>query len=207
VSVEKIKLDVKTRQKFITLSLSRVKPGSGSTIDFLQARTWKRKVTNLRDFIDIPYVIVGGVATRLYMPERMTDDLDILIHTSQNQRIYDGFAQKQVKQIGELSIGETSWELPDKVVLDVISSDKPWVALALLNPRISPDSQPVIDLPYLVMMKLDASRTTDLSDISRMLGQASDQDLDEVRKIVEMYDATSLEDLESLIQLGKLEMS
>jgi hypothetical protein len=207
VSAEKIRLDAKTRRKFITLSLSRVKPGSGSTINFLQARTWRRKVTNLRDFIDIPYVIVGGVATRLYMPERMTDDLDILIHTSQNQRIYDGFAQKQVKQIGELSIGGTSWELPDKVVLDVISSDKPWVTVALLNPRISPDSQPVIDLPYLVLMKLDASRTTDLSDISRMLGQASDKDLDEVRKIVEMYDATSLEDLESLIQLGKLEMS
>jgi hypothetical protein len=62
-------------------------------------------------------------------------------------------------------------------------------------------------LPYLVLMKLAASRTTDLSDISRMLGQTSDQDLDEVRKIVEMYDATSLEDLESLIQLGKLEMT
>jgi hypothetical protein len=54
---------------------------------------------------------------------------------------------------------------------------------------------------------MEASRTTDLSDISRMLGQASDRELDEVREVIKMYDADSLEDLESLIQLGKLEMS
>jgi hypothetical protein len=56
-------------------------------------------------------------------------------------------------------------------------------------------------------MKLEASRTTDISDISRMLGQASDLELDEVRKTIEMYDRNSMEDLESLIQLGKIEMS
>jgi hypothetical protein len=59
-----------------------------------------------------------------------------------------------------------------------ISSDQPWVKIALLRPRISPDNQPVIDLPYLVLMKMEASQTTDLSDISRMLGQASDRELD-----------------------------
>jgi hypothetical protein len=79
--------------------------------------------------------------------------------------------------------------------------------MALRHPRISPDNQPVVDLPYLILMKLEASRTNDLSDISRMLGQASERELDEVRKVIEMYDPNSLEDLESLIQLGKLEMS
>jgi hypothetical protein len=65
----------------------------------------------------------------------------------------------------------------------------------------------VLDLPFLVLMKLEASRTTDISDISRMLGQASDLKLDQVRKTIEMYDRNSMEDLESLIQLGKIEMS
>jgi hypothetical protein len=200
-------MDLQTRQKFIALSLKRVKPGSGSTIDFLTTRTWRKKVTNLRDLINTPYVIVGGVATRLYMPERMTDDLDILIHSSQVEQAYAHLAEQNVRRIGELSIGGTSWELPDEVVLDIISSDKPWVKMALLCPRISPDNQPVIDLPYLVLMKMEASRTTDLSDISRMLGQANALELDAVREIIGMYDPNSLEDLESLIQLGKLEMS
>jgi hypothetical protein len=68
---------------------------------------------------------------------------------------------------------------------------------------------------FLVLMKLEASRTTDISDISRMLGQASDLEFDQVRKTIpqsgryanEMYDRNSMEDLESLIQLGKIEMS
>jgi len=55
-------------------------------------------------------------------------------------------------------------------------------------------------------MKLVASRTTDISDISRMLGQANDGDLDRVRNTIKVYDRESLEDLESLIELGKLEL-
>jgi hypothetical protein len=200
-------MDLQTRQKFIAISLRRVKPGSGSTNEFLATRTWRKKVTDLRELINTPYVIVGGVATRLYMPERMTDDLDILIHSSQVEEAYANLSAQKVRLIGDLSIGGTSWELPGEVVLDIISSDQPWVKMALLHPRISPDNQPVIDLPYLVLMKMEASRTTDLSDISRMLGQASDRELDEVREVIKMYDANSLEDLESLIQLGKLEMS
>ncbi len=200
-------MDLQTRQKFIAISLRRTKPGSGSTNKFLTTRTWRKKVTDLRDLINTPYVIVGGVATRLYMPERMTDDLDILIHSSQVEQVYANLSEQKVKYIGNLSIGGTSWELPDRVVLDIISSDQPWVKMALLHPRISPDHQPVIDLPYLVLMKMQASRTTDLSDISRMLGQASDRELDEVRDVLKTYDPNSLEDLESLIELGKLEMS
>jgi hypothetical protein len=103
----------------------------------------------------------------------------------------------------------------DKTILDIVTSQQAWVVQALLQPRIGADGQPVISLPYLVLMKLAASRTTDISDISRMLGQASDVELDEVRKTIpqsgryanEKYDRNSLEDLESLIQLGKIEMS
>jgi hypothetical protein len=199
-------MDLKTRQKFIEIAYRRVKPGSGSTVEFLKSRTWSRRVTNIQDFIGIPYVIVGGVATRLYMPERMTDDLDILIHDDQSQQAYENLSRNQARKIGDLTIGGTSWELPDQTILDIISSTEAWVQAALLSPRISPDSQPVIDLPYLILMKLAASRTTDLSDISRMLGQASNQDLAKVKEIIELYDFNSLEDLESLIQLGKLEI-
>jgi hypothetical protein len=199
-------LDLQTRQKFIAISLKRVKPGSGSTNEFLRTRTWRRAVTDLRDLIDVLYAIVGDVATRLYMPERMTDDLGILIHAEQAEQAYDRLAL-QARRIGELSIGGTSWELSDRTVLDIISSDRPWVATALQHPRMSPDLQPVIDLPYLVLMKLEASRTNDLSDISRMLWQASDRELGAVRGVIERYDPNGLEDLESLILLGKLEMS
>jgi hypothetical protein len=198
-------MNAQTRKKFIEITKRRIKPGSGSTASFLTTRTWANSVTNLSSLITVPYVIVGGVATRLYMPERMTLDLDILIHNSQADQLYQDLVTKAVL-IGELSIGGTSWKLPDKTVLDILVGDQPWVNKALEQPRMSPDGQPVIDLPYLVLMKLMASRTTDISDISRMLGQANDEDLDRVRNTIKVYDCESLEDLESLIELGKLEL-
>jgi hypothetical protein len=199
-------MDVLTRQKFIQLTLKRVKPGSGSTHEFLKTRTWRRQVTDLRQIIQVNYVIVGGVATRLYMPERMTDDLDILIHEDEAERAYQNLHEQMARRMGDLSIGGTSWELPDKTILDIITSQREWVTTALSDPRMGADGQPVISLPYLVLMKLEASRTTDISDISRMLGLASEVELNEVRKTIEIYDPNSLEDLESLIQLGKIEM-
>ena len=81
-------MDVLTRQKFIQLTLRRVKPGSGSTNEFLTTRTWNKQVTDLRRIIQVNYVIVDGVATRLYMPERMTYDLDILIHEDEAAQAY-----------------------------------------------------------------------------------------------------------------------
>ena len=54
-------------------------------------------------------------------------------------------------------------------------------------------------------MKLTASRTQDLADISRMVGGASDSLLQEVRSIIQVYLPSATEDLESLITLGKLE--
>ena len=164
-------------------------------------------MTDLRQIIQVDYVIVGGVATRLYMPERMTDDLDILIHEDEAERAYQNLNEQMARRMGDLSIGGTSWELPDKTVLDIITSQREWVTIALRCPRMGADGQPVISLPYLVLMKLEASRMTDISDISRMLGQAGEVELNEVRKAIEIYDPNSLEDLESLIQLGKIEMS
>ncbi len=197
-------MNIETRRKFIEITRRRIKPGSGSTLTFLKTHTWAKPVTNLSNLIKVPYVIVGGVATRLYMPERMTLDLDILIHSDRATELYT-YLETKATLIGELSIGGTSWQLPDQTILDILSDNKSWVKEALTQPRVSPDGQPVIDLPYLILMKLAASRTTDISDISRMLGQASEVDLDRVRSVIETHDRESLEDLESLIQLGKLE--
>lgn len=200
-------MNLQARRAFLALSLRRVKPGTGSAVNFLRTRTWSKLVTDLRPWIEVPYVIVGGVATRLYMPERMTDDLDILIHKDLVDLLSSALSRQQAKFLGSLSIDGSTWELSDGTILDVLYGSQPWVNEALMSPRVSPDGQPVIDLPYLVLMKLAASRTTDLSDISRMLGQADDRSLSAVRQAIERYDPNSVEDLESLIQLGKIEMS
>lgn len=74
-----------------------------------------------------------------------------------------------------------------------------------MNPNYAPDGLPIVDLPYLVLMKLLAGRSQDLADISRMLGGATDPQLDGVRTVINDYLGSAREDLESLIMLGKLE--
>jgi len=194
------------RKQFITLVMKYVKPGSGSSIEFLSKRTWTYPVTNINNIIkQAPFVVVGGVATRLYMPERMTIDLDILVKIEDAKLIYQDLEQANGEKIGNLSIPGSQWKLDDGTSLDVLEFTGNWVTEALNHPNYSPDGLPIIDLPYLVLMKLIAGRSQDLADISRMLGGAEDVQLDQVKKVINQYLPNAVEDLDCLIILGKLE--
>ena len=54
-------------------------------------------------------------------------------------------------------------------------------------------------------MKMKASRSQDIADLTRMLGGADENALEEVRKAIKTYLPDAVEDLESFIYLGKLE--
>lgn len=163
-------------------------------------------VTNLNAIVQqAPFVVVGGIATRLYMPERMTLDLDILVLAEDAPSIYEDLARSGGQRKGELSIDRSQWQLEDGTALDVTQSNANWAKEAIANPNYAADGLPIIALPYLVIMKLTASRTQDLADVSRMLGNATDSELQEVRRAIEVYLPSALEDLESLISLGRLE--
>ena len=64
------------RRLLIKMSLRKQKPGTGSADVFLRKRTAMNPWPDLRDILQgIPWVVTGGVATRAYMPERMTTGL------------------------------------------------------------------------------------------------------------------------------------
>lgn len=68
------------RRILIDISLRRQRPGSGSSHAFMQERTAMNPWPDLRAILQgIPWAVADGVATRAYMPERMTRDLDILV--------------------------------------------------------------------------------------------------------------------------------
>ncbi len=194
------------RKQYIALVQKRVRPGSGSSLAFMQSRTWAYPVADLNRIIQkTPFAVVGGVATRLYMPERMTLDIDILVSSQDAPGLYQELNEANGKKIGMLTIGSSSWQLPDGTVLDVIESLEAWVPQAIQNPNIDPTGLPIIALPYLVLMKLQASRAQDIADLSRMLGGAEEALLGQVRTVVKTHMDDAAEDLESLIVLGKLE--
>ena len=205
--MQNLQLPEQRRKLYIEIALRRCRPGSGSSLEFLRKRTWNRAVTNIKAIIKTtPFVVIGGIATRLYMPERMTEKIEILVLTEDADNIYRELAEAGSIKVGELSIGGSSWQLPDGSILDVLESQQPWVAVAIANPNTAPDNLPIIGLPYLIIMKLQASRGIDMGDLTRMLGGADRTALELVRKTVKTYLPDAVEDLESLIVLGKLEM-
>lgn len=163
---------------------------------------------DLRDTLTgIPWAVAGAVATRMYMPERATQDLDIVVPRTAAAAVRERLDAARFALIGELTIGGSTWQAPQGTTVDVIEGSQSWLdeALALAATNHDPQGFPVLPLPYLVLMKLESGRTLDIGDVTRMLGGASDIDLADVRAVVQRYAADLGEDLESLIALGQLE--
>jgi hypothetical protein len=71
--------------------------------------------------------------------------------------------------------------------LDVLEGEDEWVEEAIANPNYNPDGLPIIALPYLILMKLAASRTQYLADVSRMLGLTKEEELVKIRQVIKTY--------------------
>jgi len=192
------------RHVLIEMALRRARPGTGSSMEFYRRRDWSALGVDLTS-IKTPFAIVGAVATRLYMPERVTHDIDLFVPRASEPSISDELAQLGFTKQGDLSIGGSTWTNANGAGLALIASTDPWASEAVAATVRSPDGLPIVRLPYLVLLKFKSSRSIDVGDLSRMLGLASDEALVEVRTIVSTYQSEDLEDLESLIALGKLE--
>ena len=154
----------------------------------------------------IVWAMVGGVATRVYMPERMTKDMDILVHQADGEKAIKKLEGAGYRVLADLAIPGCSMLSPDGIEVDILFGNYPWLKEALTNTRDDAAGYPTIGLPYLTILKMAAQRAQDWADVSRMLGWASEEDLDEVRAVVKRYAAEDLQDLESLIFIGKKEL-
>lgn len=195
-----------TRRTIIRIAQKRARAGSGSL--FARSERTKRLIwPDLSPVLaGLKWAIVGAVATRRYMPERTTRRLDLIIAARDMPVARERLLAAGYVSRGELTIGGTAWDSPAGVPLDVLACDAPWCEAALVDAAKNvDDGSPVLTLPYLVLMKLEASRAQDVAAVSRMLGLASEPELTAVRDVVLRYAGDLAEDLESLIALGQLE--
>jgi hypothetical protein len=197
------------RRILIDICRRRIRPGTGSSLEFLRRRTAMNPWPDLRPVLEgVPWVVIGAVATRAYMPERATGALDILVRREDGDKV-----RKRLEVAGYTFVTHLSvvpgflFHSPEGVEVDMMLGNDPWLDEALAHPRQDPAGFPVLDLPYLVLMKLIASRLQDVADLSRMLGLASDEELASVRAVVARHVPTEMDDLESLIYLGRFETS
>lgn len=157
----------------------------------------------------IAWAVAGAAATRLYMPERFTRDLDIVVAASDGQAARRKLSHAGFQFSGTLSIDSARWQSPDGDLIDLIEGAESWWPTAMAAAQTNRDAQglPVLPLPYLALMKFKASRTVDLGDLTRMLALTDDAALAQVRALFHQFAPDGSEDLESLIALGKLELS
>lgn len=195
------------RRLWLEMALRRARPGSGSADLFLRKRTAVATWADLTGILaGLPWALVGAVATRAYMPERSTQDLDILVAAEGAQEVRARLEKAQFQKVREVTTGKVTWRSPSGHPVDVIESRAEWVAEALQHLGRDPQGLPVLTLPYLVLMKVESGRAQDLADAARMLGLASEELQQETRRGFQRHAPDALEDLESLITLGKLEM-
>jgi hypothetical protein len=194
------------RRFMIEMVLRRVKPGTGSGVEFMRRRTAMNPWPDLRPILKgIDWAIIGGVATRAYMPERMTKDLDIIVHKNDGEAVVKKLEGARYQLVSQLAIPGYLLRSPEGIEVDVVLGDQPWLKNALAQPANDPAGYPVLELPYLILLKLTAQRAQDWADVSRILGWASDAELDAVRAAIARYTPEDSEDLESLIFIGKKE--
>jgi len=192
------------RRAYLDLAMRRAQPGTGSSLSFVQRRDWCTPGVDTSR-IRTPFVIIGAVATRLYMPKRLSRDINLLIDVRSRDSFELEHSSPGFRMLDRLSIGGNRWISEETGELDVLESDAPWVADAIAQPERTPDGSQVIALPYLVLLKLNGSRGIDIGDLTKMLGLADEVVRDRVREIVLRFQPEDIDDLESLIALGDLE--
>jgi hypothetical protein len=207
------------RRLVIDIARRHQRPGSGSAPSFLAQRTTRMAWTDLTPTLSpLLWTVVGAAATRLYMPERVTQDLDVAVRAEDASRAREKLANAGFVYQGELSIGgstpqkdagRSAWISPDGKMIDVIEGHERWWVEALTEGQANRDAQglPILPLHYLVLMKFQSGRVQDIADITRMLGQADQAALEPVRALFKRFAPSDLPDLESLITLGRLEIN
>jgi len=199
--------NAKQRRRFYLERGLRKRPiGAGSNIVFLMALPRTKLAVKPEDlFGDIPFIVIGGVATRAYAPERQTKDIDFLL---QHDRYADALAQLPAHgftKSNDLFFPNTSLGLygeawtKDDLEVAVISSRQEWCKEAFRGRVEDQTGLRVISLPYLVLMKFDSARGVDQGDLTRMLGPLDDEKIDHIIQVVERafesaiseYDETS----------------
>lgn len=194
------------RKTYLSMAERRAQPGSGSAPFEVRAKASAFVPPQVRRLLgNIPFAIVGGLATRLYMPERMTLDVDVLVRPADLPQAEQALRKAGCRKRGSLTIGGSTWATTDGQELYLIALEATWTEEAVTSAITAPDGQPYVALPYLVLMKLASSRVQDLADISRMLSAADAAMLDCTRALVTRHRPADAEDLESIVRLGRIE--
>ena len=201
-------MPVRPATAFLRLAVRRAARGTGSSALFLDRRSAVQPVPDLQRILGpTPWVLIGGLALRAYMPERMTLDVDILVHerdalTVRLALLAEGYRVTALLSVGGFSVQVDEGSGPP---IDVLTRADAWLDDALAHPTLDPAGYPVLGRPYLLLLKLQAGPTQDLADVQRLLARTPAGERATIRRLVQESNPDLLEDYDSLCMLADLE--
>ena len=198
------------RSKFLKLLSSRAKKYTGynKTIverkidNILNKKLMAEAVSSVTSRLEgIPYAIVGGHAVTIHGHPRTTDDVDILTLP----KYVDEIVERLGLQVSSsLTIGGVAASTPAGTEIDVISPDWPWLQDAISEAENTKYGQ-VISKPYLVLMKLVASRgIQDDSDAIKMLQAMDESEQEKAVELVNKFLPSMADDVQQMLELAKI---
>ncbi|MHB8573998.1 MAG: hypothetical protein ACYDCQ_01580 [Dehalococcoidia bacterium] len=198
------------RRQFLGMVARRQRPGAGSDLAALDRGSfvmewWAAVEQTLHG---IPHAVVGAVAANAYAPPRATTDIDFAVTGADALQAEAALHAAGWHRTGSLGLVlGSSWRNEVGHELDLIVLQAPWSSVAIREAQRNRVAElPTLPLPYLVLMKMAASRAIDLADVSRMLGRADAEQVATTRGIVQEFgDQQDLEDFEQLVHMGRLE--
>jgi len=195
--------------------MRRQRAGTGSDLgNLMKGRrstpAWQKDVGDVLRGAGIEFAVAGAVAANNYMPPRSTADIDLAVRLGDLSRAGEAVGRAGWTRLGDLSLygglEGTAWEHADGHELDLLGLPaglgEEAISTAQANLR---DRLPTLTLPYVVVLKLIAARMSDTADIGRMLGRASNAEIEAVRAAVRRHRPEDADELEQMIVLGRLE--
>ncbi len=137
--------------------------------------------------LGIRHALIGGLAVGAHGAPRNTTDVDFLV----GLEAFEGSGLVLTHRSGvPVKVGD--------VAVDLLPAEDPSLEAALAAAQLAFDRIPVVDLPYLVQMKLRALRPHDQEDVRRLIQAGAD--LGAIRAHLSASEPTLLSRLDYVIQ-------
>ncbi|MEM8502717.1 MAG: hypothetical protein AAF716_06140 [Cyanobacteria bacterium P01_D01_bin.1] len=151
------------------------------------------------------YVIVGGIASAHYQPARFTEDIDLMVLAEDAAAVERALELAGWSQLGIISFGGSSWQSAEGELIDLLHAPgQSWVAAAIDTPIKTAEGLQIIDLPYLIILKLSATRAVDIGDIVGMLQHATEDETARIRQVIKTHRSDLIEDFEQFNAIAQL---
>lgn len=199
---------VRPATMLVQIALRRAACGTGSSPSFFAQRTALQALPPLQQVLGpIPWVLVGALALRAYIPERMTQVAEILVHTRDSGAVCTVFTAAGYQVVEDSDSTGFRLQSADQASLpiQVRTRQDSWLDAMLALPVYDVAGSPVLARPYLILWHLQVGQPQHLADVLRLLAYTSETQHVEYTQLIQQESPELLADLQMLLMLADLE--